>query len=356
VTLIVFLSPDLSDRASWVDPVRGESGEGTPLTALAARAAGRPVCAAIAGEKAVSRSFNLLMKRRRDQEKAAALLMEDHLAAPIEDRILALAPTAEGGRLVSAVPAAEIDAALALCLENGLDPDILTVDHALLAPPEADAPPRVVALGDRAMVRMRDGAATAEADLVSGLVPGGEAQALHQEHLIALPDVLNFRQGRFAKKRQRTSLRPFAAAAALLLAAATVFFLASVTESLRYARAADRLEQQAEAAFTAARPGTPVFDLERQIGNLDQNNATSSDFLPLTAALTSVLDGRAETVLTSINYSRDGQLTAELSFASFSELEEVSRELSALGIVAEEGGDARREDGALVTRLFLRIS
>lgn len=359
MTLIVCLRPDdMSRAAAWVDTVGGETGGDVPLTALAVRRAADAkdqVVFALPGEVAVSRIFSLPMKRQRDLRRAADLALEDQLAATIADRQMAMGGEVEGRRLVTALPSSALRQALDAGVEAGLDPDVLTMDHALLPAPEADEVV-VLDLGAREAVRLSDGAFTTERELADELLEGREKRVVSLAD-VSISSVPNFRTGSFVKRRALPDPKPFLLAASLALAAGAIFLISSLTQGLRYASAAGAMEREAEAAFAEAFPGTPVFDLERQMrSRAAGTTGAESDFLPLTAILAEVLEGQDTTALSSLSYTPEGELTAELTFESFPDLEAVTTALSDRGVIAEEGSDARREDGAFVTRLFLRAA
>ncbi|GGY52741.1 type II secretion system protein GspL [Parvularcula lutaonensis] len=356
MSLIVFLSPDDPSRALfWIDQEQGHEGADTPLAALAERVQSNPrasVCLALPGEAALTRSLNLPMKNRRDIERAAGLMIDDQQAAPIEGRVIAFGPATDGKRLVTALPRRTIELGLTAAEEVGLDPDILTTDHALL--PAISEGAAVLGLGERSAVRTEEGAFTAEAGFADAVLEGQEIRRVGLKDLDPA-QAPNFRTGMFAKRRPMPDLRPYLLAASLAVIAGAIFLIGSLTEGVRYASAAAEKRDAAETNFARAFPGTPVLDMERQVRNRRVTGPTS-DFLPLTAVLAEVLEDQETTFLQSLTYSEDGQLTAELVFASFSDLELVTADLADRGVQIEEGADARSEDGAFVTRLFLRAS
>lgn len=360
MTLMILLEPGPPNRAArWLDFESGDTGEGTPLGALSARIADdekKELVVALAGEDALSRVMALPMKSERDLRRAATLVLEDQTAAPIEGPVLAFAPEEDGKRLTSVLREAVIADTLDALAEFGLDPDILTIDHACLPEPE-EGEVVVLRLGPRTAVRSEDGAFTSEADFAEAVIGASDPETVTSVGLDDLePEFApNFRTGAFRKRRALPDWRPYRLAASLALVAGAVFLLANLAEGTRYASAASVKRQQAEANFSRAFPGTPIVDMERQIRGR-ANGRQGSDFLPLAANLAEVLRTQETTTLSSLTYSADGELTAELTFASFSDLEAVTAALSERGIVAEEGSDTRREDGALVTRLFLRAA
>ncbi|NNU17105.1 hypothetical protein HK107_12310 [Parvularcula sp. ZS-1/3] len=352
MSFIILLDPhDSAKTFAWFDRVAGEEGGSAALTSLAERIASQSktsVCLALPGEAAMTRSLPLAMKSQRDVRRAASLAFDDQLAAPMDDRLLAFADEGEGRKLVSAIPADLLRDGLAAAEAAGIEPDVITVDHALL--PSNENGSSILALGDRAAVRTPEGAFTSEADFASGLAAEARPVSLADLSVDGAP---NFREGRFARRRQLPNLRPYLMAASLLLVAGAVFLLGSFLEGVRYSRAATVERQAAEQNFARAFPGTPILDMERQIRSRE-NSRQGSDFLPLSAILADALATQESTALSSLTYSSEGELTAELTFASFPDLEALKGILEARGVAAEEGSETRSEDGVLTTRLFLR--
>ena len=362
MTLTILLDPNNPDTAAlWYDRARNEGGRDTSLADLAPRSHGEQnggVCLAVAGEDALTRVIRLPMKNRRDLERAAGLVLDDQMAGPIEQRVLAFSDAnQDGDRLVTALPSGSVEMALEVAKGNGLDPDILTVDHALL-PLQAEEGACVrLAVGDRVVVSGVEGAFTAEADFASVFFErlGPEAiDDLDISDLVSL-GAPNFRVGKFRKRSPLPDIRSLGLAASLLAAAGIVFLAGSLVEGIRYAGAAETLRDEAQANFAAAFPGTPALDIERQVQRRGSAQM-SSDFLPLTAVLADVLASQETTALASLAYNNEGQLTAELVFEAMTDLETVTRVLAERGVLTEEGTDVRRDDGRLVTRLILTVA
>ncbi|MCQ8185062.1 type II secretion system protein GspL [Parvularcula maris] len=356
MTLVLVLDRSLERAAAYAfmragEPV--ETGADVPLFSLAELLRDKEeLVVLLPGEEAVTRVLALPMKREGEARRAAALLLEDELAAPIETPETAFGPLNEGRRLTTMVPAGLVAEALERLEEAGLDPDIISVDHAAL--PAAEEGAATLALGRLTAVRLRDSAFTAEDAFARELLTYEEAEA-HPAHLsdIEAAGLPNFRKGRFARRTPLPDFKPYLLAASLLLAAGTMFLAGSLVEGFKYQGAANEARQSAISSFEAAYPGRPILDLERQLANVRQSGGPASDFLPLVAALTEVLDGQETTFLTSINYRGDGEVAAELVFASLGDLEQVVGALEDKGVNAREGSDVRRENDALVTRLFL---
>ncbi|MEM1379664.1 MAG: type II secretion system protein GspL [Pseudomonadota bacterium] len=360
--LLVLAPGDEARIAMWFDQASGEGGENTPLEDVARRcmAAGKAtVVAALPGDAAISRVMRLPMKRQRDVVRAAALALDDAQAEVIEDRLIALGTETDGRRLVTALPRSSVAEWLEILDAEGIDPDVVTVDHALL--PSTDEDEMVyLALGGREAVMTAEGAFTADHGFVE------HVRALmgeRQERRIALADAVdanavpNFRTGALAKRKPLPNLRPFASAAVLALAAGILFLVATLTEGLRYRGASQALVAEAEAAFERAFPGTPVVDLERQIRSRRGRPSLQSTFLPLTAIVAEVIADQNGTRITNMTYQPEGELTAEMTFRSIGDLETFTAKLDGRGVIAEERSAVRSDgDGAFIAQLTLRAS
>ncbi|MEM9809650.1 MAG: type II secretion system protein GspL [Pseudomonadota bacterium] len=361
MTLVIFPGRDQPDAAIfWVDLKTGEEGVATPLSALAARRNGdqkQQICLAVPGDQAMSRDLTLPMKRERDVRRAAHLALEDQLAAPLSDMEIAVGADHQGQRLVSVAAGDHLRTMIEAAQAEGLDPDIVTIDHALLpAPDEGEAV--MLTVGGRQLFRSSSAAATFEPGFAELILEGtGTAlSSLSIADMVAPETVPNFRRGGLAKRMPLPDLRPYALAASLLLAAGVLFLMSNAVEAMRYASAASKLETQAEARYLETYPGSPIVDLERQLRARSSGPTLQSKFVPLASVLAEVLQEYEDTAVASLSYDPDGELTAEIVFSKFSDLEQVTEALRAQGVAASEGSDARRQEGAYITRLFLRAA
>ncbi|MEO1657663.1 MAG: type II secretion system protein GspL [Pseudomonadota bacterium] len=309
------------------------------------------------GDGAITRSLPLAMRSARDVARAASLALEDQLALADGELFVAFGPSRDGQRLIVGLPKERVKDALAELQTVGLEPDLVTVDHALLGPSEAG--PRMWTRDAFQAVRLADGGFTAEpafADAVFSDDERASAEVLDTGMLADAMDLEppNFRRGPFTKRRPLPDFSAFRLAASLAVAATVVFFAGVLIEGNRYARQASVMRDAVEAEFRSTFPGTPIVDLERQIRSRTNNLSSDGSFLPLTAALAEVLLDRDDTQLTSLRYGVEGELAVEIRFQEFSGLEALRDDLGDMGIVAREGGDARREEDAYVTQLYLR--
>jgi type II secretory pathway component PulL len=358
VTFVIHIDPAApTGILAWTDTASDERGGPLPLEGLAAQrpaADNEKTVAVLASQRAASRVMRLPMKRRSDLQRAAGLAFEDQLALGITDPLVAFSDLGEGERLASIVPREDVEVVIEALSAVGLDPDIVTVDHALLPQPLDDEAAVFEAEGLSA-VRVAKGGFTVESELAAELVKGLNVRTVTFDDVAHALSGTNFREGPLAKRAPMPSLRPLFAAAGLLVAAGVVFLMAEGIAGYRYAKAASDLRGGVQARFEELYPGTPIIDLERQIRSRSSGPG-GSDFIALSAVLNEALGAQERASLSSLSYAEDGELTAELTFAGFSDLEALSSRLRDNGIVVREGSDARREDGAFVTRLYLRAS
>ncbi|MEO1041007.1 MAG: type II secretion system protein GspL [Pseudomonadota bacterium] len=307
------------------------------------------------GDQAISRSLSLPMRSARDVVRAAGLALDDQRALSDDELFVAFGPNRDGQRQVAGLARADLAEALAEMEAHGLEPDLITVDHAALRVAEGETiawerDPLVA-------IALAEGGFTVEPAFADTLLGDDHSRAAVQtKDLLACLDEEppNFRRGPFAKRRPLPNFSAFRMAASLLMAASMVYLVSVVIEGTRYNRQATAMRDAVEAEFRAAFPGTPIVDLERQIRSRTNGVVADGDFLPLTAALAEVMAQRDDTSLTSLRFGAEGELAAEIRFQEFDGLETLRDALSNRGIAAREGGDARREDDAYVTQLYLR--
>ncbi|MEM7739748.1 MAG: type II secretion system protein GspL [Pseudomonadota bacterium] len=307
------------------------------------------------GDQAITRTMTLPMRSSRDVVRAAGLALDDQRALSDDELFVAFGSIRDGQRTVVGLPRALLVAALDDVQAAGLEPDLVTVDHAALAIGEDET--IGWDRGDLLAIAVADGGFTVEHAFAESLLPGTDGQRIVQtpelfERLVDEPP--NFRRGPFAKHRQLPDLSAFKLAASLMLVASIVYLVSVAIEGVRYTRQATLMRDAVEAEFRAAFPGTPIVDLERQVRSRTNGVSANGDFLPLTAALAEVMAEREDTSLTSLRFGAEGELAAEIQFQEFDGLETLRDALRDRGVAAREAGDARRENNAYVTQLYLR--
>ena len=386
MTRLVLLLGDTPDA-----PVRWAAGEGTELSAAAtapdlSELAGRlppydHLTAILPGERAATRVLRLPVPERQTMA-AARLALEDVLAEPADGFALAWTPVRDGSRLVSAAPKAWLEGWLANLQAEGLDPDILTVDHAALSADGHDG----VVLRERGRVvarvpgggltgadafalpligRLADGASILSVRIgPSGAEIGSESLVLADERALSAfylasasrTEPPSFRKGPLAKRRKLgEGARGWRLAGGLMAACLTLWLASGVVFGLRHQAAADALRAEAEAAYLAAFPDARIIDLRRQAES-KASAPGGSAFLPLSAALAGALEETGQVSLAGLRYTPSGQLVAEVRYADFSELQRLTQNLAARGVAASEGASPRRaDDGAYEDQLTLQV-
>ncbi|WP_031549646.1 type II secretion system protein GspL [Parvularcula oceani] len=377
--------------ASPDEPVRWAVGEGTQLGAagIAPNLFALPdplpaherLAVILPGDRVATRVLRLPVKGDRAMENAARLAMEDVLAEPAEDFHIAYGePDAEGARRVSAVPRSWFEEWMAALSEAGLDPDTVSCDHAALSADGYDG----VVLRERGRIvaMLPGGGFTASESFARPLIerlgqgasllsvrigPSGETigseslvladeRALSAFYLAGLGRMRppSFRRGRFAKRRDiGGALRNWRLAGGLMAACLAVWFAGIFVQGARHGGAADALRAEAEATFTQAFPDARIVDLRRQAQQRAATGPGGSQFLGLSAALAEALEEAGSVELSGLTYTAEGRLVADVRYDGFSELERLTRALSARGVRAQEGQNPRLENGAYVDRLTL---
>jgi len=334
------------------------------------------------GDAAATRRISLPIRRERALSEASRLEFEDILADSVDAYSFGFSRAdADGFRAVTAYPRDTLEDILSQCLRLGLDPDFVTVDHAVLAQPEAE---NVVLYDDRGRViaQLSRGAFSGQASLYGDLLK--ELLAAEQGNVLVLttdPSLglsgaqlieddtargrlllsslastapPNLRRGLFAKQRNwLADAKRWRGAGALMAACLTLWIVNMGLDAVKHRNAADRLYTEAEANFRKAFPGTPIRDLKRQ-ARARQNAAASSSFLYLSVQLATTLQQFDRLSLANIRYTDNGELVAELRFPDATSLEQLKTALQAEGISVREDGNLRRDDdGNFAGRLYL---
>lgn len=270
----------------------------------------------------------------------ARLMLADASAEPLGDMHVAVGRPEKGLTPVALVPASRMAAWLVAAQTEGIDPELIIPEPLLLTPPATGLVRRdagvvpdyrglaaafsvepelaVVLAGDLAIEPVD------EAGFEAGLAPA-----------LARP-VMNLRQGPFARRREwRVDGRRFRRAimlAGVLLIATLVLQVATI---LRYAFAADRLEQEAAALGGASAPAArrgfgataaPLFDAVRATPNAE---------------------------LRRIDYRADGSLAATVEVDSPATLAALRARIEAGGLRAQ-GGELRNVGGRPAAEFLLR--
>lgn len=383
VTQIVVIAGRTPDA-----PVRWAAGEAGELSAagtadgLADVVAELPdhdeLTVILPGEAVSTRRLRLPVRGEARLLAAARLAFEDVLAEPAQGYDLAWTePDEDGARRVSAAPPGWLAGWRAALADAGLDPDLLTVDHAALHAEGYDG----VVLRERGRIAasLPGGGLTGEEGFVAPLIPrlapdasllsvriGPSGEAIGSESLVLADEralgafylagmeaepPASFARGRRRRGAGLARLSAWRVPAALVAACLALWLAGDLAVGVKHARAADALEAEATETFRAAFPGRRVIDLRRQAEGMGEATG-GARFLPLSAALASSLEAVGGVELTGMTY--DGaSLTADIRYRDFAQLEALTARLRASGLTAREGQNPRREDDAYVDRITL---
>lgn len=359
---------------------RVDGAEG--LSTLAGLAAGSDTVAAILpGEQAALRRLPSPPKSEAKFRSAAAYLLEDELAEPIDALHVAI-DSRDGQGLAIAARKSVIEAWLGAFASAGVAPTVLTADYLLLLQSSADegtlvfeggrvvaaggasgfaaetelfehvraAAPmtgagRLTAFGDRAHVEamlhgaMLDGATLDWAGPADDATLLGHYGALLEEH--APPNLL---QGAYRRRRAfAPAFAPWRRSAALLAASLAALAVFAVADGFRSARTADRLEQVALAAHRSAFPEAAAEDPARHARRVLGAGAGGGSFLSLASrfAEAAEADGRVQIDRISYDAAR-GQMIVSVRSSSDVDIEALKTRLAEKGVTARDNGGYRR--------------
>lgn len=296
----------------------------------------------VPGADVLVRRFDLPDRNDVQARSAVAFLMQDDIAGD-EDVHIAVGRTGEDGwRLAAIVRRAVIDDWTAQAAARGVTP-VSVLPNFLVLPDSAD---EIVAMrvGGLVAVRGQGLAFSLEHDLTETVLAGREARRLtpseYDRALVAAaldPDV-NLLQGALGPKGQASgtvSWRRAAVLAGLLFLSPLLVFAAEVGRDLH---AAGRLEARAEARAVqawpaAARSADPIATVrERLVGQ-----QSADRFAGLAADLFAAVEKTPGAQLDSLVYAPDGALHAGLSYANYSDMDQLlaAGRQSGLDIAAE---------------------
>ncbi|MEM9422754.1 MAG: type II secretion system protein GspL, partial [Pseudomonadota bacterium] len=201
------------------------------------------------GDRAATRRIPLPVRGEKALNEAAQLAFEDVLSDGVEDFHFAFGdPDESGARLVSAIPAGYLADWLDAIEDEGMDPELMTVDHLALWTEEYDT--LVLEWDDYAVARLPNGGLSGDKNIIRMLmekmdkgasilpmslgetslkpaIDGVDGLALADERALAafylsgFPTRLppTFRRGRFARRRDWVGLvRPWRLSAGLMAA------------------------------------------------------------------------------------------------------------------------------------------
>ena len=350
MSLFLFLAPG-GGFAGWI-----RAGEGGGA-GLERPRPGEKIAAVVPGEEVSLRWLDLDAGITPAQAAGAArLLLAEGSAQPVGELHVAVGRAeADGKRRAATVPVAAMERWLAALAAEGLDPDHIVPDLLLLAPPEEG-----FARFDRddgmSLYRAREEAFALEpdvAELVLGerpVTPVGE-EAL----LLALPPLLDLRQGAFARRRQwqwkldRARARRLALIGLGILLVTLALQLVSI---MRHTFAADALEAETRKVATAALPRAPGIgdagaDLRRRLAELRGGGA---GYGATAGAVFAAVRATPNVELSALSFGEDGNLRLSVLGDGAPSVEALGRRIEAAGF-AVSAGPPRSGSGRYVADL-----
>jgi general secretion pathway protein L len=321
------------------------------------------VTVVIPGEAVTTLRVSVPKTSPRQINKAIPYLVEENLASPVEALHFATGPVQAGSTLVAMIDKTLVNAYLENLQGFDIRPIALIPDFFLLAP-ETGA--RVMALDDRVLVRLPDGAGYSFRGLDPAFVLAGLNEAPEKTESGTLIDLglpqslpLNLLQGEFRIHSHRGTAafptRKLAVASAACLLAFVAYFAGA---GLVFHQRAQALQNEATELYRTLFPDERrIVSIRRQMeGHLRSAASTdsSSGFFELLTVFSdalAIVDGNHETRRVRFD-QKNGNLLAEWqtnSLASAQRLQEKVREAGAsLAILS-----ATKNDRGLVVNLKL---
>lgn len=347
------------------------------LSTLAALAAGSDTVAAVLpGEQVAMRRLPSPPKSDAKFRSAAAYLLEDELAEPIDALHVAI-DSRDGDGLAMAARKSVIEAWLGAFASAGVAPDVLTADYLLLpcaagqgtviieesgrrviaavagvgfaaestlAGPALGAPPfagasRLVVHGDAAAAR-----AMLNAAMIDAAGPADDAALLGLYGALLEARAPNLLQGAFRRRRAfAPAFAPWRRSAALLAASLAALAVFAVADGLRSARTADRLEQAALAAHRSAFPEAAAEDPARHARRVLGASAGGGSFLALANRFAEAVEADNRVQIDRISYdAARGQMIVSVRSGSDVDIEALKARLAERGVAARDNGGYRR--------------
>ncbi len=297
----------------------------------------------IPGAEVTTRLISVRAATPAAAAQAAAMMLEDDLAAPRESLHVVLGPARADGRRIACVIAKDrlqvwLDAAKTL----GLTPDAVVPDH-LMLPQPASGEWLAVRIGDRLAVRGPECAFTAEPELATILV-GGEAlepveDAGAVESLMAsmafVPAANLMQTSAGAQRRAAGGWMGPAVLAALVLISPLILSGARLVRAQMAERGFDTAARAHAAAAVGSTPGDPVAALQARAGQA----ASGRRFLTASSALFDAVARVQGATLQAFAWQPDGTMRVTL-------IHDNETDAATLGQAMKAAGYAVREDGS----------
>ena len=395
--LILGQSPDDPVRYAFVstdatgvllsDVARGVAD----LAEISERAANaKTVIAVLPGEQAAMRAVAAPPSSNTKFRAAAAYLLEDDLAEPLETLHIAIDRHSSGAGLALATKVALLTEWIEAFAEAGLDPDVITPDFATL-PFEPDQAifvfeeERIFGVSGLRGFALETGLAgilkngVVDADQVTGIIAYGnrddkrftgeipvEWRAASMAELFsdfarneyAVKTSPNFRTGAYRKKHDWSGSAGAWRRAAMLAAACFVALTgAYVVGGIRDVRTAGKIENEIAALHTAAFPAAANVDPENHARGILNTRTDRPAFLPITSSLAEGVTESGAVQIQRIRYNAArGEYSVNLQFDDVGDLEVLKQSLTARGLTASETGGLRRIGDGYVGELRVSAS
>lgn len=394
--LFIYLGPDAPAEVSWSatgGAGRPRSGRG-PL-AQVPKTPGERLVVLVPGSEVLVTEIAVPGRRGRLPRRSLPFLLEENLAAEVEELHFATGPAGKDGRLAVAVVArARMEQWLALLAEAGLSPAALV--PATLAVPVSPGGWTLVLSAEGFLARRGDWQVFAgETDNLARYLDSetslgaaaGENEAIQLfncsggEHALAPPagltfgparaaqltavlaegcltaKTINLLQGDYARSaRWRETVQrwrlPLAAAAALLL----LLSLDLTLDYLRLRKESARLQGEIVATFKQAFPGTQRIvnaraQMTQKLAEL-RDSGRRNTFFALYDKMAPLVAAAGASSLELLRF-HEGRLVLDLTMPSLPALEKLKDDLAKAPGIAAEIGKAENSGGQVRARLSL---
>ena len=375
--------------AIWSENKLNASGRAPTLSALASeRFFARDdltVAAVLPGEVA---AFRILLAPPRQQSKlisASALLLEDELAAPIEDHHVAVQRDEAFARIV-AIDRKLVEKWIDRFRDAGVSLDYLTVDFACLGGTEERAilfaePNRLIAdFGAHAFAAELDLAKHALADRLAalpdakvGVYAGGSGFSDHSRYerlgdsgddtlfvlagkAIGERRAVNILQGEFRPPRKAViDVKRWRRPAMLAASLAAIWFVSVIADGFRASRTAAHYENEAARIHRDAFPGAANVDIRTHARGVLGAGGDAS-FLLIADTLGQALERHENVVIDRIRFDRTRNMFVfSVRSTSDSEISMFQQTLASMGATSAETGGYRRSGAYWVGEMTVTI-
>lgn len=389
ITFFIQIDPARSGHYRWLAHKTGDKpatvSEG-PLAEALAELKGRPLALIVPGETVLHTDVTLNIKQTAKLRKAIPFVLEERLAADLDDMHFALGKQRGAAREVAAVSAENMALWLLPLEEAGVVPRYIIPDTQLL--PSHDDEWSVLVSHNRAIVRSSSGRAFAcdapnlepmlEAELGETEAPtlvrywncdncdplawpekdqeikayncsGGDLRVLVQGW--DPRQTLNLMQGSYNQQADAVKLlKPWRWAAILLGVWLAATLGVKSFDQMRLQKMDTQLSKQSETIYRQAFPESkrvvnPRLQMEQKLRTLKGGGAKkNADFLATLSASTSVLQKFNDIKLESVGF-RNGELTLKAVAPSLSRLDGLKQQLAATGKLSAELKSADSKNG-----------